>query len=143
MRLTRTRIIGDQKPDLSIAPLIDVVFLLLIFFLVTTTFVTPERELQPAIVVEHQAAGASPVRLEPLSIELVRRDGQAVFQVGATWSADLSVVQPIIDGYPDKESGAWVRLSDDVPFDLAAQAVNACRQAGFDAVSLVPFRDNR
>ncbi len=40
MKLRRKR--GDE-PEVSLAPLIDVVFLLLIFFMVTTTFVHEQR----------------------------------------------------------------------------------------------------
>ena len=41
MRLAPLR--GGRKPEVHIAPLIDVIFLLLIFYAVTTQFVTDER----------------------------------------------------------------------------------------------------
>ena len=41
MRLTQLR--GKSRPEIQMSPLIDVVFLLLIFYAVTTQFVTDER----------------------------------------------------------------------------------------------------
>lgn len=139
MRLTRYRPFKAVGLELSTASMIDVVFLLLIFFLVTTTFLPPERQLDPAILVERQARGATSVNIEPLSIEIVRHEGIAVYRAGATIGQELSAIQPIIDQYPDKSSGAWIRLADDVPFGMAAVAVNACKEAGFQPVSLVPL----
>lgn len=139
MRLTRYRPLKAAGLELSTASMIDVVFLLLIFFLVTTTFLPPERELDPAILVERQAQGATSVNVEPLSIEIIRHEGVAVYRVGATIGTELAGIQSIIDQYPDKTAGAWVQLSDDVPFGMAAVAVNACKQAGFQPVSLVPY----
>jgi biopolymer transport protein ExbD len=52
MKLSNRRFIGDvNKIELSMTAMIDVVFLLLIFFLVTTTFVPPEfrRTCHPGI----------------------------------------------------------------------------------------------
>ena len=64
---------ADDELALNLAPMIDVVFLLLVFFMVATTFVDPERsldlELPPA------ESGAEPRELpEELLIE-VHRDG--------------------------------------------------------------------
>jgi biopolymer transport protein ExbD len=41
VRLVKTG--GQRRPDVQMAPLIDVIFLLLIFYAVTTQFVTDER----------------------------------------------------------------------------------------------------
>jgi biopolymer transport protein ExbD len=139
MRLTRYRPTETRGLDLSTASMIDVVFLLLIFFLATTTFLRPERQLDPAILVERRSAAATTMNIEPLEIEIVRVEGRAVYRVGATIGADLPTVASIIRNYPDKTAGAWVRMADDVPFGMAALAVNACRESGFEAVSLVPL----
>jgi biopolymer transport protein ExbD len=126
--------------ELAPTSMIDVVFLLLIFFIATTTFLSPERQLRPAIVVERPAPGASEVNIEPLAIEIVQQDATPVFRIGATISPDMALLLPILEQYPDKSAGAWIRLSDEVPFSMAAVAINACQRAGFDAISLVPLR---
>ena len=51
---------GRRKPDVQMSPLIDVVFLLLIFYAVTTQFVTDERlklKLPEAKTAESQGVG--------------------------------------------------------------------------------------
>lgn len=62
----------QQDPEVNITPLIDVVFLLLIFFMITTTF-KRDAELQ----VDLPEASATPVTTEIKRIEItINRDGQ-------------------------------------------------------------------
>ena len=53
----------DDEPELSIAPLIDVAFLLLIFFLVTTTLVKQEADLGLSL------PGITQINSEPVKID--------------------------------------------------------------------------
>ena len=50
---------GEDEPEVNLTPLIDVVFLLLIFFMVSTTF-----EHQSRIQIELPEATASPEEIE-------------------------------------------------------------------------------
>ena len=45
MRLNKQNISGEQKVELQIAPLIDVVFLLLIYFMVTASLIKKEGDI--------------------------------------------------------------------------------------------------
>jgi len=45
MRLNKQNMSGDQKVELQIAPLIDVVFLLLIYFMVTASLIKKEGDI--------------------------------------------------------------------------------------------------
>ncbi len=59
MRLGRR--LGGRKPEVTMAPLIDVIFLLLIFYAVTTQFVTDQRlrlKLPEARTAENVGRGA-------------------------------------------------------------------------------------
>ena len=70
----------SRKPDsgINLTPLIDVVFLLLIFFMVTTTFTQETR-----LLISLPEAGGETVDAEPESLELTMgnhggdRDSQA------------------------------------------------------------------
>ena len=55
----------SREPEINLTPLIDVVFLLLIFFMVSTTF---ERETE--VQVELPEAEASPMEVEPSKVEI-------------------------------------------------------------------------
>lgn len=139
MRLARTRYRLQGGLDLSVAAMIDVVFLLLIFFLVTTTTTPPERLIDPSLAIRKQASAAPITRLDPLMIDVIMVNGRGMFRAGATLAPDLDGVRSLIQEYPDKTPGALIRLADDAPFGMAAVAVNACREAGFVSVSLVPL----
>ncbi|MCK5640482.1 MAG: biopolymer transporter ExbD [Gammaproteobacteria bacterium] len=62
MQLKRSR---PNEPDVNLTPLIDVVFLLLIFFMVSTTF---ERET--SITIELPEASGAPVETEKRVLEI-------------------------------------------------------------------------
>ncbi len=70
-----------DEPRLSVAPLIDVCFLLLIFFMVTSTIRPEERDLVSRI----PQPGAPPPQRDPLAVVIeVRGDGRVVLNPG-TW----------------------------------------------------------
>lgn len=118
--------------------MIDVVFLLLIFFLVTTTFVRPEREVVSSIKVKEKSA-ASTSALEPAMVDVILSQGQPLFRVGAVRTNDLAQVTKMLESFPNKSEGAFVRVDGEVPYEAAAQAIGACRDAGFTVVSYLPL----
>ncbi len=69
MKLT-SRKVRSRSLELNMTSMIDVVFLLLIFFMVTASFVTTERNLDSAIKVNKQSAAANTF-LEPAIVEIV------------------------------------------------------------------------
>src|SRR5204862_2186671 len=79
MRLTNRR--HGSKIDLQMTSMIDCVFLLLIFFMVTSSFARTERELDTGISKEE--TNAQQARdLAPIVVEVVKSTGGFVFQVG-------------------------------------------------------------
>ena len=62
---------GEDEPEVNLTPLIDVVFLLLIFFMVSTTF-----EQQSRIQIELPEATAAPEELEEESIIVIDAQGR-------------------------------------------------------------------
>ena len=74
------RLRGTQRLELSMTSMIDVVFLLLIFFLVTTTFVRPEREVVSAIKVDQKDASENQSVLEPAIVDVIQVQGQPVYR---------------------------------------------------------------
>ncbi len=137
MRLSNRRKTGPIL-GLSMTSMIDVVFLLLIFFLVTSTFVSPERQIESAIQVDEQGKSASAIGLEPAIIRISQLGNQTVFQLGAIKTSDLSDIKPVLRQFEDKSEGAFVRAGDGVPFEAAAQAIAACKSNGFAVVSYLP-----
>lgn len=124
--------------ELSTTSMIDVVFLLLIFFLVTTTFRKPESQIESNLRVNEERSSATTNDIEPAVVDILRENQKAVFRIGLTTTPDIDVISEILERYPDKTQGAFVRLANDCPFGMAATAVARCRRAGFNQVSMVP-----
>lgn len=140
MRLTARKTNRDTKLELQLTPMIDVVFQLLIFFMVASSFTLTERNLDPAIVVKNKSAAASASDLEPAIIQIVPEGGGFVFQVGTQRLPDARALRELLDKMPAraKVDGAFVRAPDEAPFEMAAAAIQAGKGAGFLAVSYVP-----
>ena len=58
MRLS-SRKRSEERMELSTTGMIDIVFLLLVFFLATASFLPPEKEIRPAISTEEKSSSAS------------------------------------------------------------------------------------
>lgn len=119
--------------------MIDVVFLLLIFFMVTSSFVNTERNLDSGIKVESTAAQAQQSDFEPAVVDVVNVDGRYVFQLGTRQFTTQQELAQVLRQFDNKVDGAFVRVGDDVPFDMAAAAIQACKTAQFVTVSYVPL----
>lgn len=122
---------------LQVTSMIDVIFLLLIFFMATTTFSQPEAHLTPGLKEQRATGRASD--LEPQIVDVVRDGGRDVFRLGVRTLPDKASLVAALRDLP-REPGVFVRVSDDVRVESAAAAVQACRDAGFEKVSYVPAK---
>lgn len=117
--------------------MIDVVFLLLIFFMITSSFVKTERELDSNIK-NQDSASSSASDLEPAIVEIVNSGGGFVYRIGAREVQTALDLTNILRQFPNKLDGAYVKVSDDAPFRMAAAAIQACKDADFTTVTYVP-----
>jgi len=144
MRLSSRKLERGTKIELSMASMIDVVFLLLIFFMTTAAFVKTERNLDSSINVNRKSASNATSDLEPTIIEIVRGEGgRYVFKLGAreiTSFDELTKLEltKLLRRMENKEDGAFVCVSDGAPFGMAAAAIQACKTAGYATVRYVP-----
>lgn len=136
MRLTSRR--HGSKIELQMTSMIDVVFLLLIFFMVTSSFHKPERELDPAIKLQ-RAAAKQASDLAPAIVDVTRGDDGFVYRLGSRQLHSAAELTEILRQFDNKLDGAIVRVSDDAPFEMAATAIQSCKTAGFALVSYVPL----
>ena len=143
MKLSSHKIQRDSRIELSMTSMIDVVFLLLIFFMTTASFVRTERELDSGIKVDRQATGQQRSDFEPAIIDIVQSDGTFVFRLGTREIATQQELIQVLRQMENKVDGAFVRVHDNVPFDMAAAAIQACKTARFLTVSYVPLESKR
>ncbi len=139
MRLSSRKIDRGRRLDLPMTSMIDVVFLLLIFFMTTMAFHLTERELPSAIRVKSHSAAKDKSDLEPAIVEIVRADGGFVYKLGARQIATQQELTEVLGLFKNKSDGAFVRVINEAPFGMAAGAIQACKSAGFPIVTYVPL----
>jgi biopolymer transport protein ExbD len=121
---------------MQMTSMIDCVFLLLIFFMVTSSFLPAERELDPAVKLQ-QVAGHH-ADLTPAVIEVLEGPAGGQLRLGSRLVPDLATLTSLLRQLDNPQDGAIVLVDDAASFDLAAGAIQACKAAGFLLVSYVP-----
>ena len=137
MRLTSRSIKHGGTLDLPLTSMIDVVFLLLIYFLVTASLIQEERELDSGIKVQRAAPRAAD--LAPAVIDIVRGGPGHIYRLGGREFTSAVELRSVLNQFENKVDGAFVRVDDGAPFDMAASAIQACKDARFLSVSYVPI----
>ena len=140
MRLTSRSSRHSSQIELQMTSMIDVVFLLLIFFMVTSSWQKTERQLDPGIKVQRTGAGRQRGELEPAVVDVIRGDGgKFVYRLGGREMTSAEELTEVLSRFENKMDGAFVRAVDDAPFEMAASAIQACKSARFTAVWYVPL----
>ena len=143
MRLTSRSGKHSGSLELNMTPMIDCVFLLLIFFMTTASFVETERELNPAIKVQRTSARAAG-DFQPAVIDVVKGSGgRFLYRLGGREIETQQELTQVLRQFDNKIQGAFVRVSDDAIFDLPAAAIQAAKDAGFPFVSYVPLDEKK
>ena len=132
MRLAPLRSRG--KPEVQIAPLIDVVFLLLIFYAVTTQFVSDERlklKLPEAKTAEQAGQGAE----ERPPVIKVAADGTVFIDDEPVPPAQLeSRIKRLVERTPDQSVILMGDRSSD--YGVVVQVLDICRQVGATTIQM-------
>lgn len=133
-RKTRAR----REPELDLTPLIDVVFLLLVFFLVTATFAQsrehaglpvdlPEGATGEAVAAEGQVT----VHLHADGLITVERAGAPTFET----SNLPEVLGALSEAHSlDPTSSVYLRGDREVPYGRVMEVLDRIRQVGFREV---------
>jgi biopolymer transport protein ExbD len=135
---------GESEPELSISPLIDVGFLLLIYFLVTTTLTRQELDLNLLL------PGVASVESEPVKVD------QMLIKIGG--DSTVSINEEVVESDPNdrtlknlydrlksyagtaklagSEAMVVIAASDEVPEQRFVDVLNACAKSGLKNISL-------
>ena len=125
-RLNRS---SSQEAEVDITPLLDVVFILLIFFIVTATFL---QETGIELVVPQDNAQENETRPPPTLILSVRTDGFVEIDGGRL--IDPRSVAPVIEEFKAREPRGVVMVSaaPDAKAEVSVTVIDQARQAGVD-----------
>jgi biopolymer transport protein ExbD len=113
---------------LSLTPLIDVVFLLLIFFLVTSEFEEEERRLN---IVLPSATSASPMTGKPREIVIdIDAEGQIFLSGQVTNIDELEQLLIVAVAKNPTNQTAVIRADRDTPFQPVVSVMDVCNRSG-------------
>ncbi len=123
----------DEQPTLNLTPMIDVVFLLIIFFMAGTKFTELERKitLQVPQVADLKALSPAPER----RVINVYRDGRVELDRSFVSLAQLSERLAAARLEYD-QLGVVVRGDAEGSFQNVANVLSACRQAGISEMGI-------
>ncbi|MCH7701837.1 MAG: biopolymer transporter ExbD [Planctomycetes bacterium] len=113
--------------SIELTPLVDMVFLLLIFFLVATTFHQTEREMQIALPF---AASATPISMSLREIIVnVDREGQIILAGQVTEAEDLQrLVSDAVQANPEQK--VTLRGDRGTAYVNIVRVLDICKSAG-------------
>ncbi|NOZ22172.1 MAG: biopolymer transporter ExbD [Planctomycetes bacterium] len=119
-----------RKPNLNITPLIDVLFLLLIFFLVSSTFVE-----QPNIKLDlPRAAHADVSKVKSLAV-LINKTGQLYFRDRLVGKRELSgLLRKALQD--DKDQSLVIKADKRVAHGVVVEVLDVAKGVGFKRIIL-------
>lgn len=130
MRLQRSR---RDEPELNLTPLIDVVFLLLIFFMVSTTF-TKESD----ITIDLPQSSSSEVSKKDKPLEIViDAKGQYFINDNKVINTDVKTLRRALKKLSSgkKDQQLVIRADGKAPHQSVINAMDAARQLGMNRLT--------
>jgi len=136
MRLTRQKRI-TQPAELNMAAMIDVIMLLIIFFMCTTTFKQPEKRLDTTVAKIGKGAAAEAKLFEPVEICITKSsDGKYVILCDAAPCNDFRQLTAVLKQRKQiADVDVVVKGDSDVPFWYMVAAVDSSYKAGLRHVA--------
>lgn len=142
MKVATGKLNGTQRGStmvVNLTPAIDITFLLLIFFIVSTRFASPEGILPSAVPSEQGVLEASPLPISPIRIRIAAVGNNYTLSIDnwrnqpATFD-ELSGVLVALQRTPgfDETTPIIIFADDAVEWDHVANCFNAIHRVGTD-----------
>ena len=123
---------GSERTGIQLAPMIDVVFLLLIFFIVLWNYARFETEID--ISVPAASAGENPERTIGEIVVNVKKEGSIIIEgIERTELETLEMFKNIVAAYPDQ--ALILRGDKEASFDHIVKVLNLCKEANIWNIS--------
>lgn len=125
---------GDDEPEINLVPLIDVILVLIIFFVITTTF-----DARSVLKLELPRATGEPNVSDPKALTLlVNADGRYFVDDREALRTDVeSLKRTLVDvAGSDRERPVLLRADARTQHQAVVTALDALGQLGFQRVSI-------
>jgi len=118
----------EQVGRFQLAPLIDIVFLLLVFFVVTTALQQIERQM--GIDLPEAKEGVAPPRQRPPYYINIAQDGTLLISNRTLTYDELGMwLRDLADAYAGSPPPIIIRADKDTPFKFFVRVIDACKAA--------------
>ena len=130
---------SPKEPDINLTPLIDVVFLLLIFFMVSTTFNEDARLRLQLPEADGEAVSAEDIELVEITID---RFGQPYVDDGKVLGDDIESLKQALVGAvgPRRDLPVLIKADAATPHQAVMRALDAASQLGLTRVAFAASR---
>ncbi len=123
---------GSERTGIQLAPMIDVVFLILIFFIVLWNYARFETEID--ISVPAASAGENPERTIGEIVVNVKKEGAITIEgIERSEEETLEMFRNIVAAYPDQ--ALILRGDKEASFDHIVKVLNLCKEANIWNIS--------
>lgn len=142
MRIPSQYLSGPPRGDDAMTPMIDVVFQLLIFFVIASTGQVAESFLPTELPATGAiAAPNEPPEREPWAdevwVKLYRDADRTIADMNGTVYEDLSRLEAVLRTLSEisRDNPVILDIADDVPLGDLIRVYDACRAAGFESIA--------
>ena len=125
---------GDDEPEINLVPLIDVILVLIIFFVVTATF-----DARSVLKLELPRASGEPAEAQGKALNLlVNADGRYFVDDRESLRTDVASLKGTIVEVAgaDRERMVLLRADARTPHQAVVTALDALGQLGFQRISI-------
>ena len=138
----------ENRESAAMTPMIDVVFLLLIFFVCAATGQVPEdllsTELPPQGAIDAEATLPDPEDpTVPLWIHLSRSDGRTLIELNEREYDDMQSLQQVLAALAEvaPESPVVLDIAQNVPVGDMVRVLDISKAAGFESISFATDKE--
>lgn len=132
--------------ELRMTAMIDIVFQLLIFFVCTASFQTPEELLPTHLLAQGMGQTATAPRdpIEPVTIELSYPLAAPVWVVGGRTLSDFREVEKVLAALASTapEVPVILKIKPEVPLGVVVDLYDLCRYVGFQKIQFAARLDS-
>ncbi len=130
----------DPEPSLNLTPMIDIVFLLIIFFMVGTKFAEVERQIKLEVPAVKQFGVMAPAPTKRI-VHVFRDNTIVMDQREYTIDELIAELKTARERYA--ELAVLIRGDGQGPLQNVINVLAACRDAGFDNIGIAVRPDSQ